>query len=124
MVARRHKRPTAVGEGPYSFVPTFQGRSWRHLRTHEGLIHQRESMTPGRFNGKAIRTLRCAAGARTGWSAANRPGNDAEDYHNCFCSAGIKQFYLMGQKLTDTALFDTVQHECRREGLKPPSLNT
>jgi hypothetical protein len=60
-----------------------------------------------------------------GWLAANRPGNDAEDYHNCLCrSAGIEQLYLMGQKLTDPVLFDTVQHKCRREGLKPPSLNT
>ena len=35
----------------------------------------------------------------------------------------IKQFYLQRQKLTGAALFDAVQHECWKAGLKPPSLN-
>jgi putative transposase len=35
----------------------------------------------------------------------------------------IKQFYLKRQKLTGAALFDAVQHECWKTGLKPPSLN-
>ncbi len=35
----------------------------------------------------------------------------------------IKQFYLKRQKLTGAALFDAVQHECWKAGLKPPSLN-
>jgi len=35
----------------------------------------------------------------------------------------IEQFYLKRQKLTGAALFSVVQHECRKAGLKPPSLN-
>jgi putative transposase len=36
----------------------------------------------------------------------------------------IEQFYLKRQKLTGSALFEVVQHECRKAGRKPPSLNT
>ena len=35
----------------------------------------------------------------------------------------IERFYLTRQKLTGAALFEAVGHECRRAGLKPPSLN-
>jgi putative transposase len=35
----------------------------------------------------------------------------------------IERFYLTRQKLTGAALFDAVQHECRKAGFRPPSLN-
>lgn len=34
----------------------------------------------------------------------------------------IERFYLTRQKLSGAALFDAVGHECRKAGLKPPSL--
>ena len=35
----------------------------------------------------------------------------------------IERFYLTRQKLTGAALFDAVEHECRKAGLRTPSLN-
>ena len=35
----------------------------------------------------------------------------------------IERFYLTRQKLSGAALFDAVEHDCRKAALKPPSLN-
>jgi putative transposase len=42
---------------------------------------------------------------------------------NAIIERCIEQFYLKRQKVRGAALFDAVQQECRKTGLKPPSLN-